>query len=55
MIEIDIKQCSIQLDVDEETLRARKEKWVCPKKDVKGYAARYQKLVTSAAHGAVLA
>ncbi|MGN0134080.1 MAG: dihydroxy-acid dehydratase, partial [Anaerotignum sp.] len=54
IIEIDIKNCEIYLDVDEETLRARRKKWVCPKKNVTGYAARYMKLVTSAARGAVL-
>ncbi len=54
MIEIDIQNCKIQLLVDEATLQARKAKWVCPEKEVKGYAARYRKLVTSAARGAVL-
>lgn len=54
IIEIDIKNCSIHLDVDDETLQCRKEKWVCPTKNVTGYAARYMKLVTSASRGAVL-
>lgn len=54
IIEIDIKSCAISLLVDDETLRARREKWVCPSKDVKGYAARYMKMVTSASRGAVL-
>ena len=54
-IAIDITRCSISLEVDEATLAARKAKWVCPEPKIKtGYAARYAKLVTSAARGAVL-
>ncbi|HIT31312.1 MAG TPA: dihydroxy-acid dehydratase [Candidatus Enterenecus stercoripullorum] len=54
-ISIDIPSCSITLNVDEDTLRARKAAWVCPEPKVKtGYLARYAKLVTSAARGAVL-
>ena len=54
-IAIDITQCSITLEVDEATLADRKSKWVCPEPKIKtGYAARYAKLVTSAARGAVL-
>ena len=54
-IAIDITKCSISLEVDEETLAARKAKWVCPQPKIQtGYAARYAKLVTSAARGAVL-
>lgn len=54
IIEVDIKNCHIHLEVDEATLQARREKWVCPEKEVTGYAARYRKLVSSAARGAVL-
>ena len=54
IIEVDIKNCNIHLEVDEATLQARREKWVCPEKEVTGYAARYRKLVSSAARGAVL-
>jgi dihydroxy-acid dehydratase len=55
IINIDITTCSINLDVDEKTLEARRAKWVCPEPKVKtGYLARYAKLVTSAARGAVL-
>lgn len=54
IIEVDIRNCKIHLEVDESTLQARREKWVCPKKEVTGYAARYMKLVSSAAKGAVL-
>ena len=55
IITIDIPNCSIELKVDEATLAARKAKWVCPEPRIKtGYLARYAKLVTSAARGAVL-
>ena len=41
--------------LDDATLAARKAKWVCPEPRIKtGYLARYAKLVTSAARGAVL-
>ncbi|MCI9577985.1 MAG: dihydroxy-acid dehydratase [Oscillibacter sp.] len=54
-ISIDITKCSISLEVDEAVLAARRAKWVCPEPKIKtGYAARYAKLVTSAARGAVL-
>ena len=54
-IAIDIPNCKIELLVDEATLAARKAKWVRPEPKVKtGYLARYAKLVTSAARGAVL-
>ncbi|MBD5084396.1 MAG: dihydroxy-acid dehydratase [Clostridiales bacterium] len=54
-ISIDIPSCSIQLLVDDDTLVARKAAWVCPEPKIKtGYLARYAKLVTSAARGAVL-
>ena len=54
-IAIDIAKCSISLKVDPNTLEARRAKWVCPEPKIKtGYLARYAKLVTSAAKGAVL-
>ncbi len=54
-ISIDITRCSITLDVDEAVLEARRARWVCPEPKIKtGYAARYAKLVSSAARGAVL-
>ena len=54
-IAIDVTKCSITLEVDEKTMAERKAKWVCPEPKIKtGYAARYAKLVTSAARGAVL-
>ncbi len=55
IISIDIPACKIELQVDEAALADRKAKWVCPEPKVKsGYLARYAKLVTSAARGAVL-
>ncbi|MBQ1334844.1 MAG: dihydroxy-acid dehydratase, partial [Clostridia bacterium] len=45
IINIDITTCSINLDVDEKTLEARRAKWVCPEPKIKtGYLARYAKL-----------
>ncbi|MGN1003999.1 MAG: dihydroxy-acid dehydratase [Oscillospiraceae bacterium] len=55
LVSIDIPNCKIEMQVDEETLAARKAAWVCPEPRIKtGYLARYAKLVTSAARGAVL-
>lgn len=54
-ISIDLRRNQIDLLVDEAELAARKAAWVCPQPKVKeGYLARYAKLVTSAARGAVL-
>ena len=54
-ISIDIPNCKIELVVDQADLAARKAAWVCPEPKVKtGYLARYAKLVSSAAKGAVL-
>ena len=54
-ISIDIPACKIELLVDEATLAKRRAAWVCPESKIKtGYLARYAKLVTSAARGAVL-
>lgn len=55
MISIDIAGCSIQLNISDEELQARKEAWVCPEPKVKtGYLARYAKMVSSADKGAIL-
>ena len=55
IISIDIPANRIDVQVDEATLAQRRAKWVCPEPKVKtGYLARYAKLVTSAARGAVL-
>ena len=54
-IAIDIPNCKIDILVDEAVLAARKAAWTCPEPKIKtGYLARYAKLVTSAAKGAVL-
>ena len=55
IIAIDIPNYSITLQVSDEELAARREKWVCPEPKVKtGYLARYAKLVSSADKGAIL-
>ncbi len=55
MIAIDIPNYSIQLEVSEEELAARRAAWVCPQpKITSGYLARYAKLVSSADKGAIL-
>ncbi len=55
VIAIDIPNHTIELKVDAATLAARRANWVCPTPRVTtGYLARYAKLVTSAARGAVL-
>ncbi len=55
MVSIDIPNCTIEMQVDEAALAARKAAWVCPEPKIKtGYLARYAKLVGSAAKGAVL-
>ena len=54
-IAIDIPNCKIDILVDEAVLAALKAAWTCPEPKIKtGYLARYAKLVTSAAKGAVL-
>ena len=55
IITIDITNKTIAMNVSNETLNARRSKWVCPEPKIKtGYIARYQKLVTSADKGAIL-
>ena len=55
MILIDIPACKIALLVPDTELEARRKVWVCPEPKIKtGYLARYTRLVTSAAQGAVL-
>ncbi len=54
-IEIDIPARKLNLMVDEAELTTRRAAWTPrPPKFTKGWLARYQKLVTSAANGAVL-
>ena len=55
LISIDIPNCKITLEVDEEELAKRRAAWICPEPKVKtGYLARYAKMVTSADKGAIL-
>ncbi len=55
IISINIKECSIVLQVSDEELAARRAAWRAPEPKVKtGYLARYAKLVSSADKGAVL-
>ncbi|CAD7769211.1 Dihydroxy-acid dehydratase [Candidatus Methanoperedenaceae archaeon GB37] len=53
-IEIDIPRRRLDVKIDPETLEERKDHWKPPEKDVKGYLARYQKMVTSASSGCVI-
>lgn len=54
IISIDMNACTINLEVDEETIAKRRAAWVKPEPKVKtGYLARYAKLVTSANTGAI--
>ncbi|MBR2311804.1 MAG: dihydroxy-acid dehydratase [Clostridia bacterium] len=55
IISINIKECSVTLQVSDEELAARRAAWQAPAPKVKtGYLARYAKLVSSADKGAVL-
>ena len=54
-IAIDIPSGRLELLVDEATLAARRERWVCPPPNVtRGYLARYARMVSSADEGAIL-
>ena len=54
-ITLDINNYKITLEVSDEELAKRREKWVCPEpKETTGYLARYAKLVSSADKGAIL-
>ncbi len=54
-ISIDIPACKIELLVSQEELNVRRSSWICPEPKIKtGYLARYTRLVTSAAQGAIL-
>lgn len=54
-ISIDIPNHKIEMLVSDEELAERRKSWVCPEPKIKkGYLARYAKLVTTAAQGAVL-
>ncbi|MDF2594608.1 MAG: ilvD [Clostridia bacterium] len=54
IISINMHECTIALEVDEETIAIRRSQWVQPEAKVKtGYLARYAKLVSSANTGAI--
>lgn len=54
IISIDIPARSLNLLVDEAEIERRRAKWSPPRKQLSGYLARYAKMVTSGAKGAVL-
>jgi dihydroxy-acid dehydratase len=55
IIKIDIPNLSINVDVSDEVLEERRKNWKPVEPKVKtGYLARYAKLVTSGATGAVM-
>ena len=55
IISIDIEAGSITLEVSTEELARRKAKWKAPEPKIRtGYLARYARMVTSAASGAIL-
>ncbi|AAL81066.1 dihydroxy-acid dehydratase [Pyrococcus furiosus DSM 3638] len=54
IIRIDLKNKRIDLLVDEEELRKRREEWKPKVKELTGYLKRYSTLVTSANTGAIL-
>lgn len=55
IIAIDMINGTIELEVSDEELKRRKEKWSAPEPKIKtGYLARYAKLVTSASTGGVM-
>lgn len=54
-ISIDIPNCSLELEVSDDILKQRRQKWSPPKpKFVRGWLARYAAMVTSANTGAIL-
>ena len=55
IISIDIKNRSINLDIKDDIIKERMEKWIRPEPKVKkGYLVRYSKMVSSANKGAVV-
>jgi len=52
-IEIDMINGVLNVSIDEEVLKNRMENWVPKKSEVKGYLAKYEKMVTSASTGAI--
>jgi dihydroxy-acid dehydratase len=53
-IDIDIPAGIVHLDVADSVIAERRAKWTPPKKELKGYLARYAKSVSGADKGAVL-
>lgn len=55
IINIDINSGTINLEISDEEMEARKKAWIKPEPKIKtGYLSRYAKLVTSASTGAIL-
>ncbi|MCR4685350.1 MAG: dihydroxy-acid dehydratase [Lachnospiraceae bacterium] len=54
IISINIPEYKLELKVDDAELQKRKENWKPVKRELTGYLARYEKLVTTADKGAVL-
>ncbi len=52
-IEIDIPARVLRVNVSDEVLAQRKEKWTAPKQELTGYLKRYAQHVTSGSRGAV--
>jgi dihydroxy-acid dehydratase len=53
-VSIDIPARKLDVKLSEDELRERKERWKPPRRELKGYLARYSKLVSGAEDGAVL-
>lgn len=54
MVSIDAQTRTVDLEVSEEELSSRKQKWQCPCKPVLGLLGKYRRSVTSAHTGAVV-
>ncbi len=54
IIEIDINKRSLELKVDEKTLKERRKKWQKKEVSAKGYLAKYARTVQDASHGAIV-
>ena len=53
-ITIDVRTCTLTVNLSDDELNARKLVWVPVKKEVSGYLKRYSNTVTSASSGAIL-
>lgn len=54
IVSIDIPARKLDVKLSEDELRERRERWKSPSRELKGYLARYSKLVSGAEDGAVL-